>query len=156
MSNVEKRSPNATNALAPAEKRQDVQFFCSEATGILSGFFPSDCWDRFLSQLTHQHPTIRHAAAAVGAAYEQYALRAPGEKTTENFALQQYSKAIQSFREQIQNPHDQNIDLILITCALFTCLEVLHSNSNRAMDHVEGGVQILLSRLKCASIQPPK
>lgn len=139
------------------QERQYVQFFCSEATSAISGFFPSELWNRFLPQLSHQNPTLRHAAAAVGAAYEQYTFRAPGEKNvTEGFALQQYNKAIQHFRDEILKPEGSQFDVMLMTCALFSCLEMLRSNQHGAMDHVQGGLKILLSKLRSAPSQPSK
>ncbi|KAJ5750779.1 hypothetical protein N7533_007807 [Penicillium manginii] len=129
------------------QERQYVHFFCAEATDALSGFFPSDFWNRFLPQMSHHNSTMRHAAAAVGAAYEQYALRAPGENVNEGFALQQYNKAIQLLQEQIQTARASDFDVMLMTCALFSCLEMLRSNQNGAMDHVEGGLKILISKL---------
>lgn len=130
------------------QERQYVHFFCAEATDALSGFFPSDFWNRFLPQMSHHNSTMRHAAAAVGAAYEQYALRAPGENVNEGFALQQYNKAIQLLQEQIQTARASDFDVMLMTCALFSCLEMLRSNQNGAMDHVEGGLKILISKLR--------
>lgn len=98
---------------------------------------------------------MRHAAAAVGAAYEQYTLRPPGEENvTEGFALRQYNKAIQHLQEQIQSPRGFDFDVMLMTCALFSCLEMLRSNQNGAMDHVEGGLRILYSKLRNAGASP--
>lgn len=110
--------------------------------------------------MSHHNSTMRHAAAAVGAAYEQYTLRAPGEENvTEGFALRQYNQAIQHFQEQIQSPRGSDFDVMLMTCALFSFLEMLRSNQNGAMDHVEGGLKILYSKLRNAnasSSQNPK
>lgn len=103
--------------------------------------------------MSHQNATIRHAAAAVGAAYEQYTLRASEENVTEGFALQQYNKAIHHFRNEVLSPQGSNYDAMLITCALFSCLEMLRDNHHGAMDHVQGGVQILLSRLRSTASQ---
>lgn len=135
------------------QERQYVHFFCAEATSALSGFFPSDFWNRFLPQMSHHNSTMRHAAAAVGAAYEQYTLRAPGEENiNEGFALRQYNKAIQHFQEQIRSPRGSDFDVMLMTCALFSLLEMLRSNQNGAMDHVEGGLKILYSKLRNANL----
>ncbi|KAJ5387121.1 hypothetical protein N7509_009662 [Penicillium cosmopolitanum] len=37
------------------QERQYVHFFCAEATSALSGFFPSDFWNRFLPQMSHHN-----------------------------------------------------------------------------------------------------
>lgn len=139
------------------QERQYLQFFCDEAINALSGYFPSELWNRLLPQKSHHHPILRHAAAAVGAAYEQRTLRdSTGQTVNEGFALQQYNKAIQNFRGQVVSPNCYDNNVILLTCALFSCLEMLRSNQNGAMDHIQGGVQILMSKLRSAPVQSSK
>lgn len=127
-----------------------MHIFCTQATHALSGFFPSDFWTRFLPQLSHRYPTVRHAVSAVGAVYGKELL--PAESDTmevEQFTLQQYNKAIQSFLKQLTVPQTGlEIDLILVTCLLFICLETLQSKNSRALDHIQSGVQILAARLQ--------
>lgn len=131
------------------EERQYVHVFCTQATHTLSGFFPSDFWTRFLPQLSHRYPTIRHAVSAVGAVYEKQLLPATSDSTNvEQFTLQQYNKAIQSILGQMSAPQTVGIDLVLVTCLLFVCLETLRSKNSRALDHIQSGVQILAARLK--------
>ncbi|OQE20606.1 hypothetical protein PENSTE_c013G07982 [Penicillium steckii] len=139
------------------QERQYVQFFCEEAINAMSGYFPSELWNRFLPQMSHHNPVLRHAAAAVGAAYEQRTLRASsGETVNEGFALQQYNKAIQNLRGNIVSLEGYDNHVLLLTCALFSCLEMLRSNQHGAMDHVQGGVQILMSKLRDLSTQSSK
>lgn len=129
------------------EERQYVHVFCTQATHALSGFFPSDFWTRFLPQLSQRYPAIRHAVSAVGAVYGKQLLPAnfdPAE--VEQFTLQQYNKAIQSFIGQMNTPQTVDIDLVLVTCLLFICLETLQSKNIRALDHIQSGVQILAAR----------
>lgn len=129
------------------EERQYVHVFCTQATHALSGFFPSDFWTRFLPQLSHRYPAIRHAVSAVGAVYGNQLLPADSDPAeVEQFTLQQYNKAIQSFIGQMNTPQTVDIDLVLVTCLLFICLETLRSKNTRALDHIQSGVQILAAR----------
>jgi hypothetical protein len=131
------------------EERQYVHVFCTQATHALSGFFPSDFWTRFLPQISHRYPAIRHAVSAVGAVYGKQLLPANADSAdAEQFILQQYNKAIQSFLGQLNSPQTVGIDFVLVTCLLFVCLETLRSKNVRALDHIQSGVQILASRLK--------
>jgi hypothetical protein len=66
----------------------------------------------------------------------------------ERFTLQQYNKSIQSFVGQLNSPQTVGIDLVLVTCLLFVCLETLRSKNVRALDHIQSGVQILAGRLR--------
>ncbi|KAJ5692835.1 hypothetical protein N7462_002258 [Penicillium macrosclerotiorum] len=135
------------------EEREYVQFFSTQTAHALSGFFPSDFWTKFLPQLSHLNPAIRHAVAAVGALHQRQlrgTFLSANADSGENkvFALQQYNKAIQKFLEQMGKPNDMEIDKMLIQCVLFICLEMLNGNIKQAMDHVEGGLKILTRQLQ--------
>ncbi|PYH92252.1 hypothetical protein BO71DRAFT_400668 [Aspergillus ellipticus CBS 707.79] len=148
--------PDRNIVLVPGtrEERHYVQFFCTQTAHALSGFFPSDFWNQFLPQLSHRNPAVRHAVAAVGALHQcqlQGRLISPSTpRSTENheFILQQYNKAIRQFLQQMGNPADMKIDMMLIQCVLFICLEMLNGNTKQAMDHVQGGLQILSRQLQ--------
>lgn len=125
-----------------------MHFFGAQASRALSGFFPSEFWNRFLPQLSHRDTTVRHAVAAVGAMYERMIRCNRGVEGLDHFALQQYTKALQDFRRQLASSLEDRVDLVLIVCVLFVCLEMLRANNARAMDHVQGGLQILQQRLQ--------
>ncbi|KAJ5151171.1 uncharacterized protein N7482_010423 [Penicillium canariense] len=116
------------------KERQYVHVFCTQATRTLSGFFPSDFWTRFLPQLSHRYPTIRHAVSAVGAVYERQLLPANADST--------------AFPRGDEGTTDRGVDLTLVTCLLFVCLETLRSQNPRALDHIQSGVQIVAGRLR--------
>ncbi|KAJ5171845.1 hypothetical protein N7492_004438 [Penicillium capsulatum] len=149
-------SPDHRLVLLPGsrEERQYVLLFNGQATRALSGFFPSNYWSQYIPQLSHHCPTIRHAVAAVGAVYERQinGLLLPATETdpgaAEHFELQQYNKAIQGFVEQLASPEKPGISMILTTCLLFICVEVLRTNNGRALNHVQGGLQILARHLQ--------
>ncbi|PYI14024.1 hypothetical protein BO99DRAFT_407047 [Aspergillus violaceofuscus CBS 115571] len=126
------------------EERQYVQFFCTQTAPALSGFFPSQFWNQFLPQLSHRNQAVRHAVAAVGALHQrQLAGWFEPAHATDDFTLQQYNKAIQQFLRQIGDPKERGFDMMLIQCLLFVCLEMLQGNSRQAMNHVQGGLDIL-------------
>ncbi|KAL1997883.1 hypothetical protein VTN02DRAFT_508 [Thermoascus thermophilus] len=134
------------------EERQYVELFCSQTSRVMSGFFSSDLWNQLLPQLSYSQPAIRHAIAAVGAIHERFlhapSLPAPSARSqNETFALQQYSKAIEHL---IGRPpsSEQSLDLTLVTCCLFVCLEMLRGNSGQALNHLEAGLRILCRRQK--------
>lgn len=144
-------NPDQRLVLVPGsrEERQYLHIFCTQATHALSGFFPSDFWTRFLPQLSHRYSSIRHAVSAVGAVYGRQLLPANADSAgVEQFTLQQYNKAIQRFLGQLNSPQTVGIDLVLVTCLLFVCLETLRSKNFRALDHIQSGIQILAARLK--------
>lgn len=136
------------------EERRYIHFFSTQATQALSGFFPSEFWIQSVPQLSHHLPVIRHAVAAIGAVYERQAHGLPLPTTeadpgkAEHFELQQYNKAIHEFIAQLSSPIETDISIILITCTLFICIEMLRTNKTRAMNHVQCGLQILAKHLQ--------
>ena len=135
------------------EERQYVQFFCTQTAHALSGFFPSDFWTKFLPQLSHRNPAVRHAVIAVGALHQRQLqgrlLSANADpREDDEFALQQYNKAIRKFLQQVESPTEVENESMLIQCVLFICLEMLRGNTKQAMDHVEGGLRMLSRQLQ--------
>ncbi|PWY81602.1 hypothetical protein BO94DRAFT_470027 [Aspergillus sclerotioniger CBS 115572] len=148
-------SPDRNIVLVPGtrEERQYVQFFCTQTAHALSGFFPSEFWTKFLPQLSHCNPAVRHAVIAVGALHQrqlQGRLMAANadSRQTDEFTIQQYNKAIRKFLQQMESPTDREFDSMLIQCVLFISLEMLSGNTKQAMDHVEGGLRMLSRHLQ--------
>lgn len=134
------------------EERQYVELFCNQTSRAISGFFSSDFWNYLLPQLSCSQPAIRHAIAAVGAIHERFlhapSLPAPSAGSqNEPFALQQYNKAIKHLMDSFPSS-EQSLDLTLITCCLFVCLEMLRGNNEQALNHLEAGLRILCRRQK--------
>ncbi|GKZ25968.1 hypothetical protein AbraIFM66951_002080 [Aspergillus brasiliensis] len=137
--------------LRPGSKKERhyLYFFNSQTARALSGVFESDLWMRQLPQLSECEPVIRHATAAVSAAHErELALqRNPSlnmERRTANdrFIIHQYNEAIRHLRTYLVS-HNPRHDLLLITCFLFVCLEMLNGNHKQALDHLEAGLKIV-------------
>jgi hypothetical protein len=143
-------SPDHRLTLRPGtrEERQYVELFCTQTSRALSGFFSPQLWNYQLPQLSHSEPTIRHAIAALSAAHERNFLNPTAEssKNTEQFVLQQYNKSIHHLTEHLSAPKSQSVDLMLVTCCLFICLEIVRGNNKQAMDHLEAGAKILYRR----------
>lgn len=93
-------------------------------------------------QAVHHEPAIRHADVALGALHEGFTVRddclmgAGSEKDT--FAVQQYVKSLGSLVAPMEGEGKQGADVALMTCVLFICFEVCHSDtclSISAQDH---------------------
>ncbi|KAE8146163.1 hypothetical protein BDV25DRAFT_163015 [Aspergillus avenaceus] len=143
-------SPDHRIILCPGtrEERQYVDLFCNQTTRALSGFFSPQLWNYQLPQLSHSEPTVRHAIAAISAAHERNFLRPSAEnsRSIEQFMLQQYNKSIRHLMGHLSDPKPQSADLMLITCCLFVCLEVVRGNNKQALDHLTAGATFLNRR----------
>ncbi|KAK6813002.1 hypothetical protein RU639_010739 [Aspergillus parasiticus] len=143
-------SPDHRLILRPGtrEERQYVDLFCSQTSRALSGFFSPQLWNFQLPQLSQSEPTIRHAIAALSAAHERTILNPSAENAgvREQFVLQQYNKSIQYLMEHLAVPKSQSVDLLLVTCGLFVCLEIVRGNNKQALNHLAAGATILHKR----------
>jgi hypothetical protein len=140
-------SPESRLVLVPGtrQERDFLNMFSAETCHSLSGLFHSDLWLYYIPQLSQTQPAIRHAVAAVSAAYKRLLGPVTETEQTEHFALEQYNKAIRGLLDST-HPHPNNLDLTLITCALFVCFETVTGNNSQAMDHAEAGLRILSRR----------
>ncbi|EAW12072.1 uncharacterized protein ACLA_008320 [Aspergillus clavatus NRRL 1] len=133
------------------EERRYIDFFSTQTSRALAGFFNSNLWRSFLPQLSHSQAAVRHAVVALGALHEYvYVLLARGDFDprqklpfqNEQFIVQQYNQAIRHLVVHLASPN-QVPHLTLITCCLFICLEILRGQHDRALDHIESGLKIL-------------
>ncbi|KAK2754020.1 hypothetical protein FQN54_007189 [Arachnomyces sp. PD_36] len=146
-------SPDSRLVLVPGtrEEREYIHLFCTQTSKSLSGFFQSDLWLYYLPQLSQSEPAVRHAVAAVSATHkrllEAVGVVADDDHQAEPFVLEQYNKAIRSLvphpAGSVQAARHPSRKLILVTCSLFICLELMKSNNTQAMDHAEAGLRIL-------------
>ena len=85
-------------------------------------------WDIIIPRTTQYEPVIHHAVLALSALHERFkgedpGLNRPWGKDDDNFALQQYNKAIQHLVKPSRS-EQASVDVCLIACMLFACIEV--------------------------------
>jgi hypothetical protein len=112
------------------KERQAFFFFRQQTVPQLSGFFGDDFSGRLLLQAALYEPSVRHAILAIGslhANHESYNGLIKQRHTmgyTNDFALNNYNRAINSLVEPLRKEGQQVIDVCLICSILFACLEV--------------------------------
>jgi hypothetical protein len=62
----------------------------------------------------------------------------------EQFALLHYNKAIAELAARISDP-DVPVEVVLLSCILFVCLEFLRGNMHSALEHYQSGMKVILS-----------
>jgi hypothetical protein len=60
----------------------------------------------------------------------------------QRYALIQYNKAIRSLKSR-RSDDAKTLEVTLLTCVLFVCLELLRGNPELALDHLQSGLNIL-------------
>ena len=92
---------------------------------------------------------MKHALVALGSLHELYYRKdifgkvdCCGEPAYV-LALQQYNKAIESLNHSLIDDGSNQQHVVLFTCVLFLCFEVLRGNESAALVHLENGLNIL-------------
>ncbi|KIW12895.1 hypothetical protein PV08_08082 [Exophiala spinifera] len=144
----EKLFLNPSNALlstfrATQADWQAYDFYVSKVALTLGGAFDQDLWQKLVVQLANVEPTVRHGAFALGFLFRHLDL---SDKISEctcvhcSQALRHYNKSIAAFSTFLQRPpRDQRIDVAIISCLVFFCLEAYRMNSINAAGLISRG-----------------
>ena len=129
-------------ALTTRRNTQDgraLDFYHHVVAPALSRFPGDDFWTRMVSQASMQEPAVRHAVISISSIYELVD-DTPCELMLVNpkgrYAMVQYNHALQ----QLTSIQDESV--VLFTCILFVCLEILRDNKMAALTHVAYGIRV--------------
>ena len=147
-----------------------LDFFCQHTLPGLDAYFPTDFWSRTVLAMSRAEPAIHHAMVAVGSAHstqQRLALRGDTgagdddaetmgdiEAINEQFTLVQYNKAIQALNNKLTAKGPRAVEVVLICCVLFVCLEALNRYFERAMRHIESGCKIFNDWARRVGLSP--
>jgi hypothetical protein len=155
----------AVRRLSPAPSQtskegRSFDFFRTAVAAKLGGFFDSRFWTQDVLQAAQDEPSIRHAVVALASLGETM-LRVDHERqrgSFENeygkkrslsrspspspgtFAIQQHAKAVATLQKSIQYGKQSSPEIVLMTCALFICFEMLQNNYEAALRQMTSGV----------------
>lgn len=162
------KNPSFIPDIGPDELRA-IDFFHYRTAPGLASYFDAEFWTRLVVQMSYVEPTIRHAIVALGSLHEQrehgakkmlplmgHSLEAeplgismplaknrPGEENP--LAITQYNKAIMHLSKRLKS--DASIEVTLLACILFVCVEFLRGDSHPAVNHFRSGMGIAMSTL---------
>lgn len=151
-----------------AAELRAIGFFHHKTAPSLSSYFDAEFWTRLVFQMSYVEPSIRHAMVALGALHEQ---REQGVKMVpimpsagdpgsleisqpllkrfdghnEQFALAEYNKAITYLSKRMNT--ESSIEVALLACILFVCIEFLRGDAVPAVKHFMSGMNIALASL---------
>ncbi|CZR57815.1 uncharacterized protein PAC_07704 [Phialocephala subalpina] len=132
-------NPSHTNDEARA-----FDFFRTRVAVTLGGFFDSSFWTQDVLQVAQQEDPIRHAIVALASLSEGMLKRSQDAVATVPgpLAIQQYSKAISNLKGRMQGGNESSAEVVLITCALFICIEMFQNNHESALSQMSSGVYV--------------
>ncbi len=166
--------PSLTTDIGPVELRS-LGFFHHKTAPSLSSYFDAEFWTRLVFQMSYVEPSVRHAMIALGALHEErergvklipimpqvihpgnsvdVSLGAHDKNGTE-FALAQYNKAIALLSKRMDA--GSAIEVALLACILFVCVEFLRGDSEPAVKHFRSGMGIALNSLQANNSRAAK
>lgn len=165
------RNPSFIPDIGMDELRAIDYFHVKTAPGLAS-YFDAEFWTRLVVQMSYVEPTIRHAIVALGSLHEQRESGARGAKKMlplmghsldaeplgvsmplaktrppdENpLAITQYNKAITHLAIRLRS--EASIEVALLACILFVCVEFLRGDSHPAVNHFKSGMGIAMATI---------
>ncbi|KAK3714639.1 hypothetical protein LTR37_007619 [Vermiconidia calcicola] len=115
--------------------------------------FQAAIWEDLVLQASHQRRTVLYATVAVGAMYRcrHAASQSPRVCTFQDaphrLALSHYGKAISQLRSYMARSDGSSPEelttVVLVTCLLFICFDMLQGDQTSAISHLVKGLRIL-------------
>jgi hypothetical protein len=128
---------------ATALEWQAYAFYNSKVASILGGAFDQDLWQKLVIQVAQVEPTVRHGVFALGCLFRHLDLSDNISECTCahcSQALRQFNKSISAFRAYLQRPPmEQSIDIALLSCLIFVCIESYRMNNLNTIDLISKG-----------------
>ncbi|KAL8921196.1 MAG: hypothetical protein Q9172_004158 [Xanthocarpia lactea] len=130
-------------------ERRGFAFFKDRTLAEISGYFPSDFWERLVPLAAFHEPALKHASIALASLHERFEkgdrsiLKSNKDIAEGGFALQQYNKAIRCLITPRGGNQKPALDTSLVACVLFACFETLRGHHGSALSHIHSGTQIL-------------
>ncbi|KEF58084.1 uncharacterized protein A1O9_06007 [Exophiala aquamarina CBS 119918] len=145
-------STSTTLLSAFSATRQEWQaygLYSRKVSSALSGAFDTDLWQSLFLQIATTEVPVRLALFALGTL-----VRHNESGSVQHISsclcthcrqgLRYYNKSILSLSDYLQKtPANESIDLALVSCVLFTCIELYRTNDRNAITLVEKGSSIL-------------
>ncbi|KAF2438054.1 hypothetical protein P171DRAFT_437143 [Karstenula rhodostoma CBS 690.94] len=135
------------------EEHLHFQFFKEQTLARLPGLYSpkyNNLWESLLVQACAEEPSVMHAVLAISSAHRRKVLNGASRNKVlvlpdkqEEFLLRNYCKSIYYLQPKFHDSGVHAMRTTLITCLVFTYLELLRGTYKRAYDHLDGGLKVL-------------
>lgn len=116
-----------------------VEYYQHVAASELSTWFDGPFWNELVIQVSISDAAAKDALIAISTICERQSNRHGNSLMGEDFALQHYNRAL----HKIGARFTVDINLTLLSCILFICLESLLGNQQAFIAHGDHGIRIL-------------
>ncbi|KAJ4371156.1 hypothetical protein N0V83_004372 [Neocucurbitaria cava] len=124
-----------------------LEFYHHCASPTLASNFDREFWSHTVLQMAYSEPSVRHALIALSYLVKtmpgslKHARSIPGVDSHTTL-LVHYNKAVRSLVERATQS-SQSVEVGLITCLLFICIEFLRGDYLVAFTHLQNGLKII-------------
>ncbi|KAK5055147.1 hypothetical protein LTR84_012895 [Exophiala bonariae] len=130
----------------PTEARA-LDYFREIVAPNLAGTYDPTFWNRVVVQVSHNASSLRHAVVALASHWERVVEPSSRKRNTpaqdcDNFALQQYSKAVTGIRKSLETAASPSKEELLVSTLLFYCIELYQSHLDSALRQLSCGIQL--------------
>jgi hypothetical protein len=129
------------------QERRGLSYFRTRTISVLSGYFESDFWNSLVFNASEFDIVIRHAVVSISSLHECFEMNGPLRTVQgtahQQFALQQYDKAVTGMVQKLSSRDEGGTSTTVIACVLFVFAELMQDNHLTAMSHLKNGIQIL-------------
>ncbi|EEA26305.1 conserved hypothetical protein [Talaromyces marneffei ATCC 18224] len=143
--------------VASREDKECFDWFERRASPKLRGSFDSEFWSKLILQASINELAVRHAVLAVSFIHRKGSLNildARIEEETigqvEQVSLRYFARSINNLQHHLSSNTQASLRIVLITCIIFTTLDLLRGHFETAQIHVKNGVY-LVRRLRSFS-----
>ncbi|KAK7177897.1 Transcriptional regulatory protein moc3-like protein 4 [Paraphaeosphaeria sporulosa] len=137
---------------------RSIHYYITRVSKDISSYFDTDFWNNLVLQVSEEEPAVRHAVLALSALYEagetSQLLQYPSSNDRYNylmrFAIYEYTKAVSTLFVRM-NTNGPLLEVIMMSCLVFTWIEFLRNNVDDALRHLRSGLRILCQQQQAGS-----
>lgn len=112
-----------------------LQFFRERTSAQIAGFYECDFWHGIILQMAAKDEGVHHALVAFASHHEEFEKGCVGKENASNFALSQYSIALQKNLALLTgSTRPATLEAYLCPCLIFICIEVGRRGDDFAKD----------------------
>lgn len=141
-----------------SKESRALEFFRTKVAVTLAGVFESSFWTRDILQAAQREPSIYHAVVALASLSETMLQTKHGrqhknenqnarERAPDTFAVHQYSKAISTLNQRMQDSKKSSAEVVLTACVLFICFGMFQNDSVSVYQQMSSGMCVFVDCL---------
>lgn len=136
--------------VASREDKECFDWFERRASLKLRGSFDSEFWSKLILQASINELAVRHAVLAVSFFHRRGSLNLLDTRLeeenigqVEQVPLRYFARSIRNLQHHLSANTQASLRIVLITCIIFTTLDLLRSHFETAQIHVRNGLYLV-------------